>query len=103
MLLRPGRFLAIMMTGAVATPAFGQATTPSGATSGRTQSAASIPDFSGFWLHPGLGFGPPLSGPGPVRNKATTPTGASDFMLLVGDYTNPILEARSGRGGQEAR
>jgi hypothetical protein len=93
MFLRPGSFLAIVMAGAVATPAFGQATAPSGASSGGgARNAASIPDFSGFWLHPGLGFGPPLSGPGPVRNKATTPTGASDFMLLVGDYTNPILK-----------
>jgi len=53
---------------------------------------ASIPDFSGAWAHPGLGFGPPLSGPGPVRNKSRLPSGASNFNLLVGDYSNPILK-----------
>jgi hypothetical protein len=54
--------------------------------------AASIPDFSGFWAHPTLGFGPPLSGPGPVRNRSRLPSGAGNFDQLVGDYTNPILK-----------
>ena len=45
-----------------------------------------------MWAHPGLGFGPPLSGPGPVRNKSRLPSGASNFDQLVGDYTNPILK-----------
>ena len=49
--------------------------------------AASISDFSGFWAHPGLGFEPPVSGPGPVRNKSRLPNGASNFDQLVGDYT----------------
>jgi hypothetical protein len=53
---------------------------------------ASIPDFSGLWAHPGLGFGPQLSGPGPVRNKSRLPSGASNFDQLVGDYSNPILK-----------
>ena len=52
-------------------------------------------DF-GFFLVRGsiqdFGFGPPLSGPGPVRNKTRLPTGASNFSMLVGDYTNPILK-----------
>src|SRR5436305_13478249 len=51
-----------------------------------------IPDFAGAWAHPSLGFGPPLSGPGPVRNKSRLPSGAGDFNLLVGDYSNPILK-----------
>src|SRR5882757_5008362 len=85
--------LAMTLAGAVATPALAQTTAPSVGSSGsRTQSAASIPDFSGLWLHPGLGFGPPLSGPGPVRNKTRLPSGASDFNRVVGDYTNPILK-----------
>jgi len=54
--------------------------------------AAAIPDFSGFWAHPALGFGPPLSGPGPVRNTSRLPSGAGNFDRLVGDYTNPILK-----------
>src|ERR1700722_10034405 len=76
---RPQFLLAMTLAGAVATPALAQTT-------------ASIPDFSGLWLHPGLGFGPPLSGPGPVRNKSRLPSGASNFSLVVGDYTNPILK-----------
>src|SRR5262252_4882801 len=88
--LRPQFLLAMTLAGAVAIPVLAQTTAPS---VGRgTQSTASIPDFSGFWLHPGLGFGPPLSGPGPVRNKTRLPSGASDFRLVVGDYTNPILK-----------
>ena len=79
--------------GAVAPPAVGQGAAPAVAASGgAAQSAASIPDFSGNWAHPGLGFGPQLSGPGPIRNKSRTPSGASNFDQLVGDYSNPILK-----------
>jgi hypothetical protein len=84
---------AMTLVGAVTTPALGQPTTPSPASTGSaTQNTASIPDFSGVWLHPGLGFDLPFSGPGPVRNKTRLPSGASDFTLLIGDYTNPILK-----------
>jgi hypothetical protein len=96
--LRPGLVLAMTLLGAVATPALGQTPVPAAGSSGsRTQTAAPIPDFSGFWLHPGLGFGPPLSGPGPVRNKTRLPSGASDFNLVVGDYTNPILKPEAAQ------
>jgi hypothetical protein len=81
------RDLLVLATLAAAAPACGQtAGTP--AASERT----SIPDFSGAWAHPGLGFGPQLSGPGPVRNKSRLPSGASNFDQLVGDYSNPILK-----------
>ena len=91
--LRLELVLATTLLGAVAAPAFGQTTASSaGSSSTGTQTTAAIPDFSGFWLHPGLGFGPPLSGPGPVRNKTRLPSGASDFNLVIGDYTNPILK-----------
>src|SRR5215468_6862869 len=91
--LRPQFLLAMTLAGAVATPALAQTAAPSVGSSGSSaQGTASIPDFSGLWLHPGLGFGPPLSGPGPVRNKTRLPSGASDFDKLVGDYTNPILQ-----------
>jgi hypothetical protein len=79
---RLGLLLAMTLAGAVTAPALGQ--TP-GSSGGR-------PDLSGVWLHPGLGFGPSLSGAGPVRNKTRLPTGASNFNLLIGDYTNPILK-----------
>jgi hypothetical protein len=79
---------------AAAAPAFGQTAVPAaGPVSSGTQSAASIPDFSGIWAHPYLtGFEPPPSGPGPVRNKSRLPNGVANFQLLVGDYTNPILK-----------
>src|SRR5262249_15477857 len=68
------------------------AATLAGAISG-ANSAPTIPDFSGIWLHPTLpGFEPPLSGPGPIRNKSRTPNGVGNFNQLVGDYTNPILK-----------
>jgi hypothetical protein len=86
-------FLLVVTLVAAATPALGQTAMPAvGAASTGTPSAAPIPDFSGIWGHPSLGFEPPLSGPGPVLNKSRLPTGESDFDKLVGDYTNPILK-----------
>jgi hypothetical protein len=54
-----------------------------------------IPDFSGIWRHGSLPwFVPPASGPGPVTNRMRRQDdGTSDYGLLVGDYTNPILQA----------
>jgi hypothetical protein len=62
-----------------------------------SQSARSIPDFSGIWAHPYLpGFEPPTSGPGPVVNKSRVPAGPqagrSTNLQFVGDYSNPILK-----------
>src|SRR6185369_10279045 len=51
-----------------------------------------IPDFSGVWAHPFLGFESPVSGPGPVRNTSRMPSGQSNGAQMVGDYTNPILK-----------
>jgi hypothetical protein len=89
------RDLLLLMTLAAtaATPAWGQTAAPAaGPAHSTAQGAASIPDFSGIWAHPGLGFENPVSGPGPVRNLQRTPSGASNFNLLVGDYRNPILK-----------
>src|SRR5258707_12796218 len=62
------------------------------------QNAASFPDFSGIWVHPTLpGFEPPLSGPGPVRNRSRMPSGVGNFNQLVGDYTNPILKPEAAQ------
>jgi hypothetical protein len=90
--LRSGFLVAMTLAGAVASPALGQTPPAAGSPGSSAQRSASVPDLSGAWLHPGLGFGPPLAGPGPVRNKTRLPTGASNFNLLVGDYTNPILK-----------
>jgi hypothetical protein len=73
-------FLLIMtLAAAAATPAFGQAVAPTLGPANSEESAASIPDFSGIWGHPYLtgGFEPPLSGPGPVRNRAHRRAGVS--------------------------
>jgi hypothetical protein len=75
---------AVALAGAAATSALGA--------DGVTQRAASIPDFSGIWAHPALGFGPALSGPGPLTNLSRLPSGASNNGRLVGDYRNPILK-----------
>src|ERR1051326_6840991 len=50
--------------------------------------AQSIPDFSGLWAHPSVGWEYPVSGPGPVRHKA----GGTGSANLVGDDTNPVLK-----------
>jgi hypothetical protein len=87
-LRHPGFRLWVILAAAAAMPASGQAVRAAD-----TQSSASTPDFSGIWAHPTLpGFEPPLSGPGPVRNRSRTPNGVSNFNQLVGDYTNPILK-----------
>jgi hypothetical protein len=86
--------LAATLAAATATPALGQTPAPSALTS-RAQTVAAIPDFSGIWAHPGLGFENPISGPGPVRNLSRLPSGASNFNMLVGDFNNPILKPRA--------
>src|SRR5436853_3759484 len=61
------RFLLISAFAAsVVTPAFGQAV--AGQANGGNEGAESIPDFSGFWLHPLPGFEPLPSGPTALVN-----------------------------------
>ena len=57
----------------------------------------SVPDFSGVWRHPTLpGFEPLANGPRPVTNtKRRAQDGASDWNMLVGDHTNPILKPQA--------
>jgi hypothetical protein len=88
--------ISIVMLATVVSPACGQETaTTSDIGISDEQDAASIPDFSGVWhrwLRPG--FGPSLSGPGPVTNRSRV-GGVSNYSQLVGDYTNPILNERA--------
>ena len=90
------KFLLLATVAATALPAWGQKLVPIADPSGTTtQSAASIPDFSGVWhrwLRPGLG--PPASGAGPVTNRSRL-NGVSNYNQLVGDYTNPILNPQA--------
>jgi hypothetical protein len=107
--------LVVTLAAAVATPAFGQAVAPTvaPANSGKEKSAASIPDFSGMWVHGSIpGFEPLPSGPTSLVNRSRRSTaqlirdlavdwqgpgeppskdGVSNLLELVGDYTNPIL------------
>ena len=105
-------FLLLMtLTAAAATPAFGQAVAP--ANTGK-ESAASIPVFSGMWVHGSIpGFEPLPSGPTSLVNRSRrsiaqllrdlavdwsgpgeppSKDGVSNLIELVGDYSNPILQ-----------
>src|SRR5262249_52134581 len=84
-------FLVLFGLSAVgAMPAFGQTVSP---VAGSTESAASMPDFSGMWVHPYFpGIEPPASGPGPLLNRSRRPDGTGNSSQFVGDYTNPILK-----------
>jgi hypothetical protein len=87
----------VTLAAAAAAPAFGQTVAPAvGSANSGTQGAASMPDFSGVWVHPFWpGFDPQLSGPGPVVNKSRLRNGVGNSDQLVGDYTNPILKPRA--------
>jgi hypothetical protein len=88
--------LSVIVATAAVTSAFGQDATPAAGAGSNARSNASVPDFSGTWAHPFMnGLEPPLSGPGPVRNRARGRNGQADVSSidqLVGDYTNPILQ-----------
>ena len=85
----------VTLAAATATPAFTQTIAP--AVEPAALGTPSIPDFSGIWGHPYLtgGFEQPLSGPGPVRNRARRSDGVSSDYQLIGDYTNPILKPQA--------
>src|ERR1700722_3194499 len=91
--LRWNFFLLVTLAAAATTLALGQMAPPAvGAASDGSQGASAIPDFSGTWVHPYFpGIEPPLSGPGPVRNRLRRPNGTGATQL-VGDYSNPILK-----------
>jgi hypothetical protein len=58
------------------------------------ETAAPIPDLSGHWARPYVGFEPPLSGPGPIVNRSRV-RGQSNINQFVGDYTSPILKPQA--------
>jgi hypothetical protein len=94
-LQRRDLFLVLILAAAAAMPAWGQDAAPAVAPARNGAQSPAIPDFSGIWVHPSLGFESPVSGPGPVRNQSRLPSGASNFDQLVGDYTNPILQPKA--------
>src|SRR5437868_236314 len=58
------------------------------------EAAAPIPDLSGHWSRPYIGFEPPLSGPGPIANRSRI-LGQSNINQFVGDDSNPILRPQA--------
>jgi hypothetical protein len=74
--------LVLAFTAVVATPALGDG----------SESAKSIPDFSGVWLHTLPGFEPLPTGPTALINRSRRENGTGDILKLNGDYTNPILK-----------
>src|SRR5260370_40142899 len=96
-------FVTLMATPAAVVLATAQTLAPApGTTNSDAQKAASIPVLSSTWGHPALGFEPPLSGPGPVRNSSR-PNGVSNPHHFVGDYTHPILKAQADQVVKKAR
>jgi hypothetical protein len=111
---RRGLILLVSLAIAAATPALGQALAPTAApANGGKDSAASIPDLSGTWIHGSIpGFEPLRSGPTSLVNRsrrsvarllwdlsidwsgpgAPPAENVSNILELVGDYTNPILQ-----------
>ena len=59
---------------------------------GNVDPATGTGSYGRHLAHPMLGFESPVSGPGPVVNKARLPNGVSSPGMFVGDYTNPILK-----------
>ena len=115
--LRRRNFLLIVtLAAAAATPALAQAPTVGPANSGK-ESAASIPNFSGMWVHGSIpGFEPLASGPTSLVNRSRLTTAQllqglnvdcqgpgrppsqnsiGNLLELVGDYTNPILKPQA--------
>jgi hypothetical protein len=88
--------LVFSFVAAVVTPAFGQAVAPTvGSANGAEETAASVPDFSGIWVHSLPGFEPLRSGPTAMVNRARRANGTGNILQLVGDYTNPILNPQA--------
>src|SRR5450631_821414 len=74
--------LVLAFAAVVATPALGDG----------SESAKSIPHFSGGWLHTLAGLDPLPPGPTALVNRSRRPNGTGDILKLDGDYTNPILK-----------
>jgi hypothetical protein len=83
-MLTAGAAIALISTAAFILPAL------------RAQAAAPVPDLSGHWARPYVGFEPPLSGPGPIVNRSRI-LGQSNINQFVGDDTNPILKPAAAK------
>jgi hypothetical protein len=81
--------LVLTLAAAFVTPVLGQ--------TGGSESAESIPDFSGIWAHGLPGFEPLSSGPTALVNRSRRENGTGDILKLAGDYTNPILNPQAAQ------
>jgi len=73
--------LVVTLAAAAATPAFGQAVVPTaGPVAKGDTSAASVPDFSGLWVHANPGYEPLASGPTSLVNLLRRPNGTGDNL-----------------------
>jgi hypothetical protein len=92
---RLGFLFLLALSALVAMPAFGQTVSP---VAGGTEGTASIPDFSGMWVHPYFpGIEPPASGPGPIYNRLHRPNGCGKWLSICRRSHQSDLEARGGR------
>jgi hypothetical protein len=88
-----GRNLSVVILAAVAGLAFGPtAARAAGPAGSEEESAASIPNLSGIWVHALPGFEPLAAGPTALVNRSRRANGTGDILKLNGDYTNPILK-----------
>src|SRR5215467_16023887 len=95
-LQRRNFFLVVTLAAATATFAFGQTAPPTvGLANSANESAESIPDLSGIWVHSIPGFEPLASGPTALVNRSRRENGTGDILKLTGDYTNPILKPQA--------
>jgi hypothetical protein len=62
------------------------------ALSAGNETAKSLPDLSGIWVHANPGFEPLASGPTALVNRSRRANGTGDILKLAGDYRNPILK-----------
>jgi hypothetical protein len=86
---RLGFPFSVALLAAMAIPALAQTGSP---LADSKEATASIPEFSGMWVHPYFpGVEPPASGPGPIFNRLHRPNGGG-AAKFVGDYANPILK-----------
>jgi hypothetical protein len=92
--------LVFALAAVVATPALGQAVAPKvGPAGSYEEGVASVPDFSGIWVHSIPGFEPLPSGPTALVNRSRRENGTGDILKLNGDYTNPILKPEASSRG----
>jgi hypothetical protein len=106
--------LALSLAIAAATPALGQGLAPAAVpANGGKESAVSVPNFTGNWIHGSIpGFEPLRSGPTSLVNRsrrslarllfdltidwggpgAPPSENVGNLLELVGDYNNPILQ-----------